>query len=132
MNLPGDDIEAIAERLAFPALLTDAALSASSLLSELPSCEDWEPSRWTFHLDELPPLAVYAVWLGSSLQVLHEYLVKWRNINPFTSGNDLKKHGLIPGPKYKEILSRLRAAWLDGEVTTKVEEAKMRDRLIAN
>ena len=132
MNLLNKDIEVIAERLAFPALLAGATLSASSLLSDLPSYKDWKPSQWTFHLDGLPPLAVYAVWLGSPTRALHEYLVKWRNINPFTSGDDLKKHGLIPGPKYKEILSRLRAAWLDGEVTTKDEETKLRDRLITN
>ena len=132
INLLNKDIEVIAEKLAFPALLAGATLSASSLLSDLPSYKDWKPSQWTFHLDGLPPLAVYAVWLGSPTRALHEYLVKWRNINPFTSGDDLKKHGLIPGPKYKEILSRLRAAWLDGEVTTKDEEAELRDRLIAN
>jgi tRNA nucleotidyltransferase (CCA-adding enzyme) len=132
MNLSNRDIEAIAERLAFPALLTAAVLSASSLLSELHSSKDWKPSQWVFHLDEIPSLAVYAVWLGTSEQTLHEYLVKWKNINPFTSGDDLKKLGLVPGPKYKEILSRLRAAWLDGEVKTKEEETKLRDRLIAN
>lgn len=132
MNLSNTDIEAIAERLAFPALLTTAVLSASSLLSELPSYKDWKPSQWTYHLDEIPSLAVYAVWLGASEQALHEYLVKWKNINPFTTGNDLINLGLVPGPKYKEILSRLRIAWLDGDVKTKDEETKLRDRLITN
>jgi tRNA nucleotidyltransferase (CCA-adding enzyme) len=62
---------------------------------------------------------------------LHEYLETWQKIKPFTSGDDLKDIGLEPGPKYKEILSRLRAAWLDEEVNTEKEEINLRNRLIA-
>jgi len=132
MNLAEKDIEEIAERLAFPALLTKTARAASVLLGDLPGFKEWKPSQWTFQLDRLPSLAIYAVWLATSTKALHEYLVKWQNINPFTSGDDLKKHGLTPGPEYKEILSNLRAAWLDGEVTTQDEEIKLRNRLISN
>jgi tRNA nucleotidyltransferase (CCA-adding enzyme) len=131
MNLSDNEVEEIAERLVFPALLTKAAFGASSLLSSLPSFKEWKPSEWTFHLDELPTLAVYAVWLTTSEQPLREYLEKWQYVKPVTSGDDLKKYGLVPGPKYKEILSRLRAAWLDGEVNTKDEEVKLRDHLAA-
>jgi len=67
----------------------------------------------------------------TSEESLREYLEKWRNVKPFTTGDDLKKLGLIPGPKYKEILSGLRAAWLDGDVKTKEEEIALRNRLIA-
>jgi len=42
----------------------------------------------------------------------------------------LKKRGLKPGPKYAEILRRLRAAWLDGEVKTEEEEEKLLSNLI--
>ena len=62
---------------------------------------------------------------------LYEYLEKWKNIKPFTTGDDLNHLGLKPGPKYKEILSRLRAAWLDGEISTIEEETILRDQLIA-
>ena len=132
MDLSEKDIEEISERLAFPSLLAKTVRAASTLSKDLPGFNEWKPSQWTVHLDGLPTLAVYAVWLVASTQTLHEYLVKWQNVNPFTSGDDLRKQGLVPGPKYKEILSRLRAAWLNGEVTTRDEEAKLRDRLIAN
>ncbi|HKJ38509.1 MAG TPA: hypothetical protein VJ972_07020 [Anaerolineales bacterium] len=131
MGLSEKDIEEMAERLDFPALLTKAASAGTSLYKDLSSFKDWKPSQWTFHLDELPPLAVYAVWLVTSEESLREYLEKWRNVKPFTTGDDLKKLGLIPGPKYKEILSGLRAAWLNGEVKTKEEEFAFRNRLIA-
>ena len=134
MDLSAKDIEEIAERMSFPALLTKAALAAFALSDELPlyKKQSTSPSQWTFRLDELPALSVYAVWLVSSVQPLHDYLVKWRDIHPFTTGEDLKEQGLAPGPRYKEILSHLRASWLDGEVQTKDEEIKLRNKLIAN
>jgi tRNA nucleotidyltransferase (CCA-adding enzyme) len=132
INLSSKDIEMLAERLAFPVVLTKAALAASSLLRSMSSFKSWKPSQWTFHLDELPLLAAYLVWLVESAQPLHEYLTNWQYVKPFTTGDDLKKLGLEPGPKYKEILTRLRAAWLDGEVKTKEGELKLRDYLIAD
>jgi tRNA nucleotidyltransferase (CCA-adding enzyme) len=125
------DVEEIAERLAFPVQLTKATRGAASLRGDLPSFKDWKPSQWTFHLDKYPALSVYALWLVTSEEHLHEYLETWQKIKPFTSGDDLKDIGLEPGPKYKEILSRLRAAWLDEEVNTEKEEINLRNRLIA-
>ncbi|HSG44931.1 MAG TPA: hypothetical protein VLA72_17425 [Anaerolineales bacterium] len=134
MHLADKDVEEIAERLAFPALLTKTARAASVLLGDLPGLKESQPSpsQWTLYLDGLPSLSVYAVWLVSSTGVLQEYLVKWKNVNPFTSGDDLKELGLVPGPRFKEILTSLRAAWLDGKVTSKEDEIELRNRLIAN
>ena len=42
--------------------------------------------------------------------------MKWRHVKPKITGNDLKKFGIEPGPKYQIILRKLRNAWLDGEV----------------
>ena len=125
MPIPESDIASVAERLAFPTLLTDSVRAASSLLNDLPSFKDRKPSQWTFHLDELPSLAVYAVWLVTSESPLRDYLTNWQNIKPFTTGDDLKERGLEPGPKFKEILTRLRAAWLDGELKSENEEKKL-------
>jgi tRNA nucleotidyltransferase (CCA-adding enzyme) len=132
MELSATNIDSVAERLAFPVKLTMSVGGASSLLESIGSFKDWKPSQWTFHLDELPSLSVYAVWLVSSEKSLHAYLEKWQHVKAITTGDDLKQLGLEPGPKYKEILDRLRAAWLDGEVTTREEEYKLRDYLIAD
>ena len=48
-----------------------------------------------------------------------------------TTGDDLKSRGLQPGPRYKEILSALRTAWLDGVLTSKTEEEEMLKKLIS-
>jgi len=119
----------MAGRLAFPVSLTKAALAASSLLVDLPSCEGWKPSQWTFHLDDLPELAVYAVYLVTQEAALSEYLIHWQNVKPTITGNDLKDRGLEPGPKFAEILQQLRAAWLDGDVKTEEAEFELLKKL---
>jgi hypothetical protein len=53
----------------------------------------------------------------------------WRHIKPKASGYDLIERGLPVGPRYQQILERLRQAWLDGEVTTEREEIKLLDSL---
>ena len=130
MNSSVSEIEDIAERLAFPVLLTDAAVSASALKQELPSCKNWKPSQWTFHLDELPSLSVYAVYLVSKENALSEYLSKWQHVKPLTTGDDLKARGLAPGPRYGEILRHIRAAWLDGEVKSEEAESQLLAKIL--
>jgi len=129
MNSPEADIEAFAERLAFPASLTKAIFAASTSNKKLSSFKDWKPSQLTFYLDELPSLAVYTVYLVSKEQSLRDYLAKWQHVKPHITGDDLKKRGLEPGPRYGEILRQLRAAWLDGDVSSKDEEMLLLERL---
>ena len=130
MHLPVSDIDSVADRLAFPALLTKAVHGAASLFADLPSFAGRKPSQWTFHLDELLSLSVYAVWLVTSDSALFEYLTKWQNIKPYTTGYDLKKRGIEPGPIFKEILARLRTAWLDGEISSADDESMLLEQLL--
>jgi len=133
ISLPVTSIEAIAKRLAFPAVLTYSAIAASKIILT-PYPPDASISQKTFYLDAFPPLAVYAAWImsgdGSVRENLNKYLLEWRNIKPYTSGYILQQRGLVPGPKFKEILTRLRAAWLDGEVNTEEEEVKLLNNLL--
>jgi tRNA nucleotidyltransferase (CCA-adding enzyme) len=129
MPLSGPDIDEISRRLDFPIALIKSARAASVLLGKLPSTINWKPSQWTFYLDELPALAVYAVHLVKGEQSLREYLVGWRNVKPTITGNDLKQRGLEPGPRYAEILRQLRAAWLDGEVKSERDEEMLLDKI---
>ena len=47
------------------------------------------------------------------------------HVKPALSGEDLKRLGVITGPRIKEILDRLRNARLDGKVRSKQEEEEM-------
>ena len=129
MPLPVFDIDMIAKRLDFPALLIKAARAASALLNKLPSIVSWRPSQWTFYLEEMPSIAVYAVYLMRKEPALRDYLAHWRNVKPTITGTELKERGLEPGPKYAEILRQLRAAWLDGDVKNSEEELKLLGKL---
>ena len=51
-------------------------------------------------------------------------------LNRSTTGDDLKARGLAPGPRYGEILTKLRAAWLDGEVKNNNEEEELLNTLL--
>jgi len=53
-----------------------------------------------------------------------------RAIAPALTGDDLKRMGVRPGPVYRDILARLRAARLDGEITTREEEEAVVQQMI--
>jgi tRNA nucleotidyltransferase (CCA-adding enzyme) len=129
MPLSEFDVDMISRRLDFPALLTKSTRAASTLLNALPSFIAWRPSQWTFYLEELPSISVYAVYLMRKEPALRDYLVSWRKIKPTITGDHLKKRGLEPGPRYAEILRQLRAAWLDGDVNSKEEELRLLEKL---
>jgi len=59
-----------------------------------------------------------------------KYIEDYSNIQIYTDGNTLSKKGLKPSPKYQEILSTLRNAWLDGEISTQAEEEKYLQNLL--
>lgn len=129
MPLSEYDIDLVAKRLDFPLLLAKSARAASTLQKEMPLFSGWKPSQWTFHLEQLPAIAVYAVYLVRRESALREFLVHWRSLKPTITGDDLKARGLEPGPAYADILRQLRAAWLDGDVKNKEEELKLLEKL---
>lgn len=69
-------------------------------------------------------LAIFAIASDDAHVRKHIELfrTRLRHIAPELSGNDLKRMGIPPGPTYRNILSRLRDARLDGAVSTRTEE----------
>ena len=130
MDMPEDSVITISKRLGFTTALTKTVCSAARLAHDLAAIKNLKPSEWTERLDKHSPLAIYAVYLVHRKRQLADYLKTWRYIKPTVTGDDLKKLGLSPGPAYKRILSTLRAAWLDGDVTNASEEEKMLKSLL--
>jgi len=127
-------IKILSRRLRFPAALTRSLLAASTLHADLPALANSPASGWVDRLEDVPELAVYAVSLsaeGQAKVALQEYLEKWRHVRPGTTGHDLKQRGLPPGPKYQNILRKLRNAWLDGEIHSEKEESALLERLLS-
>jgi tRNA nucleotidyltransferase (CCA-adding enzyme) len=130
MDLPEEDVILLANRLDFTNELTLAVWAAAQLKRGLPHLTDMKPSEWTYALEKLPLLSIYAVYLVTRENGLLRYLSVWRHVRARTTGDDLKKRGLIPGPRFGEILLRLRSAWLDGEVNNESEEKDLLAKLL--
>jgi tRNA nucleotidyltransferase (CCA-adding enzyme) len=127
-------IRSVNRRLHFRRELVEAVLAAAALHREAPRIVGWKPSRLTAYLDKSPILAVQGALQSAAnaavKQVLQEYLTRWRELKPVTTGKDLKTRGLPPGPAYRVILAELRRAWLDGSITSPAEENRQLEILL--
>jgi tRNA nucleotidyltransferase (CCA-adding enzyme) len=134
MHLTEHEIASLNKRLHFKADLLKILRSASRLNANLTALLGLKPSQVVELLEGYSIKALEVV--SSAVQdekvkdILTQYLSEWWYLRPKTTGDDLKKRGIPPGPKYAEILRRLRAAWLDGEVKTEVEEGALLKRLL--
>jgi tRNA nucleotidyltransferase (CCA-adding enzyme) len=135
MDVPPPGLRSIDKRLHFDARLREDLLAASSLFAEMDSLPGMKTSECVDRLDNYPIRAIQTVAVGLPAgklqQVLSDYFATWRYVKPKTSGHDLKKRGLPPGPAYHSILHRLRAAWLDGEIRTNEDEMRLVAMLIS-
>jgi tRNA nucleotidyltransferase (CCA-adding enzyme) len=136
MHLTDQEIELLNERLHFTASLLKVLRSATLLNTNLTAVIGLKPSQVAELLQGYSQKALEVV--SSTVQdesiknILTKYLSEWWHVHPKTTGHDLKKRGIPPGPKYNEILRRLRAAWLDGEVKTQEEEKELLNNLLGN
>ncbi|MBI9051950.1 MAG: CBS domain-containing protein [Anaerolineaceae bacterium] len=92
-----------------------------------------QPSTITSLCDQIPLPAVYAMrlFLSDERQAsLDQYASTWRHIKPGIDGHGLRERGISPGPIYKEILSQLKAAWIDGYIKSSADEARLLNELI--
>lgn len=128
MSLTEIEITSLNERLKFTSSLLKSLYASSKIFAALSTFADLKPSQCVERLDNLPLTAISVVTLvaqGQSRQMLEKYLSEWRHVKPKTTGGDLKNLGVVPGPRYQEILSGLRAAWLDGKVSSENEEKRL-------
>ncbi len=98
------------------------------LLERQLSSTNLAPSRVAELLERFDDaaLAVFAIASDSAQasSYVDRYREEWRAVQTELNGNDLKALGLPPGPRYKEILSSLRAQKLDGQVATREDEER--------
>jgi tRNA nucleotidyltransferase (CCA-adding enzyme) len=136
IHLPIEKIHTIIRRLRFPASQSRLILSASQLWKDLPWFSTAKLSQIASRLEDVPPLATYAVFLAARDEQfctnLKAYLERVNSIAPTITGYVLKEHGLPPGPIYKRILGSIRDGWLDGKIETIDQERAYLDELIKN
>jgi len=133
-RLPEDTLRSIVSRLRCKSELKRLLISTSQVNRVLPQLSGAPPSAVVHELDKIPRLVIYAAFLVNQDQILRDilwnYVSRWAQIEPHTSGDDLRRMGLKPSPAYGRILSTLRDAWLDGEIQTPEEEAARLTELV--
>ena len=134
LRLTHPEINSLADRLKLSAGLRRVLLSAHTLWEDLPKLIDLPISRKVTYLDEIPPLARYGIYLACGddrqAEMLLNYTTRWRHTQSTINGETLRQRGLPPGPEYKQILEKIRAAWLDGEIHTNAQEAELLEMLL--
>ncbi|NES97731.1 MAG: hypothetical protein F6K32_21480 [Desertifilum sp. SIO1I2] len=88
--------------------------------SRLPQCQSPSQIVQLLQNEDLYTLILVGVQSARNVRKsIWNYITKLSKIQSPINGNDLKKMGYKPGPQFKQILDRLLAATLDGEITTR-------------
>lgn len=127
-RLGPEDARKVCQRLHFAGSVRAAVLEANTaarLAASWPPATP--PSAVVSSLDDFREGSLVAAWLiltdvPEGRRILETYLSRWRWIHPATNGARLRALGIKPGPAYREILGRLRAAWLDGQLDSEADE----------
>jgi len=136
-RLSRDELEKLGRRLQFSREYLDhlhAARAAIALLPELGTAD--RPSQVVTLLEGLDEVGWLAAWAAATDPKAREHIVQfarnWRYVRPLIDGHTLRRiTGLKPGPIYGRVLRRLRAARLDGEITTLDDERALLDQILA-
>jgi len=127
-------VDGVIKRLKLSTQLGEAIRAASKLWQERNQIIDWPPSQATRYLNEIHPLARYAVYHSTTnpilRSILQEFVTNWRFVQPKIDGHFLKMKGVEPGPVYRIILDNLKNAWLDGLISSQEEETALFQKLL--
>ncbi len=136
-RLSAPELESLVKRLKIAG--EDAALLRQvnrlrSLASEL--AEKYQPSDIYRLLKHYSEPAIFVLWIATDSESVQERLElhhrTLRFVEPEIDGDYLKALGLQPSPLFGRILSALRDARLDGEVSSLEEEKTLVEELLAN
>ncbi len=130
------DLESLVRRLKISS--EDATLSRQVnrlLFSTSELVKARRPSAIYRLLEHYSEPAIFVLWIATDSELVQEqlelYHQRLRFVEPEIDGERLKAMGLKPGPLFGHILSALRDARLDGEVTSLEEEKALVDKLLA-
>lgn len=123
-------VEEILERLSVPARIRETVRQSRVRYRDVLYVFNKEPDLPSSRVyDLLAPLEIEAVLLvmakakqETAKKYISLYLTHLRNVKVMLTGDDLKELGIPPGPRYKEILTELLDAKLDGLVRDREEE----------
>ncbi|HUS85108.1 MAG TPA: CBS domain-containing protein [Anaerolineales bacterium] len=135
-RLTPQEADGVGRRLRFPSAVLRDILQTVELNRFLQSlAETPAPSTVVARLDDVQKRAIIASCLALQdlpmvCQILEKYFMEWRFIQPKADGEALRAMELPQGPIYGEILWKLRAAWLDGEIRDEEQENALLEAIV--
>ncbi|MCJ7624992.1 MAG: hypothetical protein MUO76_15940, partial [Anaerolineaceae bacterium] len=136
IHIPPESIPGITKRLRLSRSLCTLLSEAHFLMENLPGMSSARPSQFVEYFENTSLITLYAFtnldFEPMIINAIHDYFFKWQHVKPFTTGEDLKKRNIVPGPAYRKILETLRTAWLDGTIKSSEDEKHLLDSLIKN
>jgi hypothetical protein len=78
--------------------------------------------------------ALFLLYVASDSWLVRQrielYQRRLKDVAPLVDGHALKAIGVAPGPVYRQIIDRLRIAWLDGEIANEKDEGRLLEALL--
>jgi len=129
-NLDKDEVEEFCREYRFNREERDSIikgrLEAERIIEKLKSSETDTPSSIYYLLQPLPREVLLFAMAKTEKRIVKKriflFLSRLEGVKTKVSGDDLKKIGYRPSPKFKEILEEVKKVKLDGLLTTKKEE----------
>ncbi len=132
-SLPRETITELGNRLGLSDSTAEEIENTKLMREEFPAFKERKTSEAVFFLDNIPLSSMYCYSRfcisDREHDLMLEYLKKWSLFEPVTTGRDLGQMGFKPGQETEQVLKRLRAAWIDGEIRTAEEERELLGRI---
>lgn len=135
-GLSDENLNSVQSRLRLSTKLVDLIMQYKILKSELPILTSQKPSKIFHGLSGISKFVIFALYFDNhnkqETDCLEAFINNYSKVQPFTNGTELRKRGLQPSPKYAEIISGLRDAWLDGIIHTQEEENQLLETFLVD
>ena len=134
-NAGESDIPSLISRLTLTRKQSDSVRAMPMARALAPRLnDDLRPSELAKLLSPIPEPALLAYSLSSEPEAtrhIRDYLDRTRTVRPILRGDDVVELGVEQGPDIADVLAGLRAARLDGDVTTRDDEVQFVEAYLA-
>lgn len=120
--VPVQERERVARNLDLPLTAQKRLAQLADFESELHQLSALTVSQMCQQLDSYEREFLYGVMMRQRSEIkkiLWTYLHHWSTLTPPLNGQDLQQLGYTPGREFRRILSQLRSAFLDQEITNR-------------
>nr|MBN1228333.1 CBS domain-containing protein [Anaerolineae bacterium] len=136
LNLSLPALHELCRRIRVRQTTVDMLDCVHNLYNQLDALEHpLRPSELDAFFNRASDETLLTLWAAAANAMIRDQIVEYasrlRHISPIATGNRLKELGLQPGPVFGAILKLLRAAWLDGEITSTREEEKLLQEIVS-